>query len=172
MHSAQIVQQQNLTVSLSTAARLSALGGLATLTTTMYLYDHNHKKSNKRRPGLDSRNDVPLKLIQPRVNLSIIQRLRSLPNRLEQQRPGSSWVSTPKIFKTIRGVVLPFPLPRILPSQKMNELPLIVVVQCSRRIGSPTKWIFAFSIKRHLTDNELVLHLWLALTSQLTGSQD
>ena len=84
--SAQIVQQQNLTVSLSTVARLSALRGLATLTTTMYLYNHNHKKLNKRRPGLDSRNDVPLKLIQPRVKLFIFQRLRSFPNRLEQQR--------------------------------------------------------------------------------------
>ena len=73
VHSVRIVQQQNLKV------RLSALGGLATLTTTMYLFDHNHKKSNKRRPRLDSRNDVPLKLIQPGVNLSIIQRLRSFP---------------------------------------------------------------------------------------------
>ena len=120
VHSVQIVQQQNLTVSLCMVARLSALGGLATLTTTMYLFDHNRKKSNKRRLRLDSQNDLPLKLIQPAANLSIFQRLRSFLNRLEQQWSGSRCGSTPRIFKTIRGVVLSCPLLIILPSQKMN----------------------------------------------------
>ena len=138
MHSVQIVQQQNLTTSLSAVARLSALSGPATLITTMYLFDHNHR-SNKRRPRLDSRNDVPLKLIQLREYLSVIQGLRAFTNRLEQQRSGSSCGSTPRIFKTIRRVVLSFPLAMILPSQKMNELPLIVIVQCSQRMDSPTE---------------------------------
>ena len=120
VHSVQIVQQQDLTVSLSTVARFSALDGLATLTTTMYLFDDNHKKSNKRRLRLDSRNDVPLKLMQPRVNLSIFQRLRSFPNRLEQQRSVSICGPTPRISERIQGLVVSFPLAMILPSQKMN----------------------------------------------------
>ena len=140
MDSTQIVQQQNLTVSLSTVARLSALRGLATLTTTMYLYNHNHKKLNKRRQGLDSRNEVPLKLIQPRVNLSIIQRLRSFPNRLEQQRFRIQlWVNPKDIQNHSRSRPVIPTSDSIAIAKDEYELPPIVIVQCSQRIDNPTK---------------------------------
>ena len=131
------MQQQNLTVSLSTVARLSALGGLATLTTTMYLFDRNHK-SNKRRLRLETHNDVPLKLIQPRVNLFIFQRFRSFPNRLEQQRFRIQlWVNPKDIQNNSRSRPVIPTCDNIAIAKDEYELPLIAIVQCSQRIDSP-----------------------------------
>jgi len=81
----QIMQQKNLTITLATIARFGTLSGLANLHD-----NHISEGAMDNKLAVDAinwkmhlRNNVTLKLIEPRINLAIIQSLRPFAYRLE-----------------------------------------------------------------------------------------
>ena len=90
MHAVEVVHEQNLTVSFAAIARLGPLRGLAHFDdnhiTATHIDVNTHTYAPTKMQYL--RNDVPLELVQPRVDLAIIDLFRTLANRPEHQRLG------------------------------------------------------------------------------------
>ena len=78
----QVVHQQDLTITFSTVTRLGPFSRLSNLD-----YDHISIGSiNFKRPETpksNSRNNVPLELVEARIHFSIIDRTRTFSDRLE-----------------------------------------------------------------------------------------
>lgn len=116
---------------------------------------------------------MALELIQTGVNLPVVQLLRTLTNRLEQERLRIKLrVDTENIQDNARRGTVVTATDNIAVADDEDELSLVVVVQIGERVDGTPERIFAFSITGNLAQDELVEHLGIALATQLQRSQD
>lgn len=116
---------------------------------------------------------MALELIQPRVDLAVIQSLATLTNTPKQQRLRVDIrIHTENIENDPRSRTVVPTTDDVSIADNEDELPLIIIVERRERVDRTTKRIFAFGIARDLAQNELVLQFGIALRAKLKGSKD
>jgi hypothetical protein len=116
---------------------------------------------------------MPLELIKTRIDLAIIQRLRSFTHTLEQQGLHVEvGIHTENIENNPRRRPVVSATDDVTIADDENELALVVVVESSERVDSTSERVFAFGVARNLAEDELVLQFGRPLRTKLEGSQD
>lgn len=116
---------------------------------------------------------MALKLVEPRVDLSVVELARSFTDRLEQQ---GLWVKfgidSEDIEDDTRGRPVVAATDDVAVADDKDQLSLVVIVEGGKRVDGPSERFFAFGITRHLAEYKLVLKLGRSLAGQLERSQD
>lgn len=116
---------------------------------------------------------MPLKLVQTRIHLSIIERLRALSDRFEQK-----WfrvqrrIHTQNIQHDPRRSAVISTSNNITVANNKDKFAFIVIVQSRERVNRAPERVLAFGVTRHLTKHKLVLQLGLAFGAELESRQD
>jgi len=139
VNSVEIVQQQDLRITLSSVSRLASLGRLADLDD-----DHVSEARHQVQPpsfptrspfrkGL--RDDMTLKLVQSRVDLSVIELSRPFANRFEQQRLRIEFGIDPEnVENDTRRRPVVTATDNVAVADDEDQLSLVVIVEGSERI--------------------------------------
>lgn len=116
---------------------------------------------------------MTLKFIQSRIDLAIVQCPISLTNTLEQQRLRVQLgVDSKNVQHDSRSGTIISTTDDVAIADDEDELALVVIIERSKRVDSPTERVLAFGVAWHLTKHKLVLKLRCALASELKSSQD
>jgi len=116
---------------------------------------------------------MTLKLVQSRVDLTIVELLRALANRFEHQRFRISCGINAKDIEN-DGRCRPFiTTANDVPiTNDENKLPLVVTVQTSKGVNCATKRVLSFCATRNLVQYEFIQQLGEALGIELKRSKD
>jgi hypothetical protein len=112
-------------------------------------------------------------LIQPRIDLSIIQLLAPFANTLEEQWLRVQRRIHPKDVEDdpgCRSIITR--TDDIAVANDKDELALVVIVENRERVDRPLEGFLAFGITGNLANDELVEYLGVAFMTELKRSQD
>lgn len=129
-------------------------------------------RDRERKANL--RDDVTFEFVQARVNLSIVELLRSLPDGLEHEgfRIPRCRINAKDVQHNVRRGSFVATTDDIAIADEEDQLPLIIVVQCCERVDGTAQRILAFSIARDLAEHEFVQTFGETLGPKLQRSQD
>ena len=116
---------------------------------------------------------MTFELVQPRVNLPVVDLLRAFTNGLEHQGFRVQLrVDTEDVKNNTRSRTVVAASDNVTVADDEEKLPLVVVVQRGQRVDRATQGLLAFRVTRDLAEHELVQHLRIAFGRELQGGQD
>lgn len=116
---------------------------------------------------------MTLKLIQPRVHLSVIELLGSLPDGFKQKRLRIQLgVDSEDVEHDPRRRAVVPASNDVAVAEDEHELPLVVVLERGERVERPAERLLAFGVAGDLADDKLVLKLRRAFRRELESGED
>ena len=117
---------------------------------------------------------MAFELVQARINLPIVELLRSLPDGLEHERfrIPSRRINAEDVQHNVRCGSFITTTDDVAITDDEDQLPFIVVVQCSERVDGTAQRVLALSIARDLAEHEFVQTFGETLCPKLQRSQN
>ena len=116
---------------------------------------------------------MTFKLVETRVDFSVVELLGSLSDGLEQQR---LWVQlrvdSEDVEDDSRGRSIVSTSDDVSVAENEHELPLVVVLESRERVERPSKGFLSLGVAGDLADDELVLELGSSFRGELKSGED
>jgi hypothetical protein len=160
--SVEVVQEQNLGISLSSVPGFASFGRFTD-------FDNDHVPDDDREfirmSSVDkkfstrySRYNMSLELVKSGVDFSVVELPRAFTDRLEQQGLGIELgVDTENVQHNSRGRAIVSASDDISVANDKDQLALVVVVQGCKGVDRPPERFLSLGVAWHLTKNEFVL---------------
>jgi hypothetical protein len=152
--SVEVVQEQNLGISLSSVPGFASFGRFTD-------FDNDHVPDDDRefiRMSSYSRYNMSLELVKSGVDFSVVELPRAFTDRLEQQGLGIELgVDTENVQHNSRGRAIVSASDDISVANDKDQLALVVVVQGCKGVDRPPERFLSLGVAWHLTKNEFVL---------------